>query len=90
MPHVLDDSKQKFPHKDGFAKKTYKKAQCLNCHAQTFCDSCHHVGSVPAKPWVRYHPNIVKKSGAQACFDCHAETYCSNCHVNLAKRGLAN
>jgi len=90
MPHPIDDSKEKFPHKDGFEKKTYKKAQCANCHAQTFCDSCHHVGSVPAKPWVRYHPNIVKKSGAQACFECHEETYCSNCHVNLAKRGLLN
>ena len=90
MPHVTDTSKQKFPHKDGFAKKSFTKAQCLNCHAQVFCDSCHHVGSVPAKPWVRYHPTIVKKNGATACFECHQETYCSNCHVNLAKRGLLN
>ena len=88
MPHVLDDSKQKFPHKEGFAKKSYAKAQCLNCHAQQFCDSCHHVGSVATKPWVRQHPTIVKKNGAQPCFDCHQETFCSNCHVNLAKRGL--
>jgi len=88
MPHVTDSSKEKFPHKEGFASKKYNKAQCANCHAQPFCDSCHHVGSVPAKPWVRYHPNIVKKSGANACFECHEETYCSNCHVNLAKRGL--
>ena len=40
------------------------------------------------KPWVRYHPNVVKKTGAQPCFDCHQPTYCANCHVNLAKRGL--
>ena len=90
MPHVTDSSKEKFPHKEGFAKKSYTKAQCTNCHNQVFCDSCHHAGSVPAKPWVRYHPTIVKKSGAQACFECHEETYCSNCHVNLAKRGLIN
>ena len=89
MPHKIDDgSKEKFPHKDGFEKKTYKKAQCANCHKTAFCDNCHHEGSVSGKPWVRYHPNVVKKDGADACFECHEETYCSNCHVNLAKRGL--
>ncbi len=89
MPHKIDDgSKEKFPHKEGFEKKTYKKAQCANCHKTSFCDSCHHEASVAGKPWVRYHPNVVKKDGADPCFECHEETYCSNCHVNLAKRGL--
>ena len=91
MPHAIDSgSNQKFVHKDGFQKKQFAKATCLNCHAQQFCDNCHHKGAVTTAPWLRYHPNIVKANGAQACFECHQETFCSNCHVNLAKRGLLN
>ncbi len=84
MPHKIDDaSKEKFPHKDGFAKKQFTKAQCLNCHTQFFCDSCHHAGAVPNKPWRTYHPTVVKKDGPDACFECHEETFCSYCHVRL-------
>jgi nitrate/TMAO reductase-like tetraheme cytochrome c subunit len=90
MPHPADGSEQKFPHKEGFDQKKYSKKTCVNCHTQYFCDSCHHKGAVSKKPWVRYHPNIVRKDGAEPCFKCHAEIYCSNCHVNLAKRGLLN
>jgi hypothetical protein len=61
---------------------------CLRCHEPAYCNACHHQGSVPTQPWVRYHPVVVKKSGAQACYSCHTEQQCSNCHVNLAKRGL--
>jgi nitrate/TMAO reductase-like tetraheme cytochrome c subunit len=61
---------------------------CANCHAPDFCNSCHHKDSVATTPWLAYHPNVVKKSGATPCFDCHDETYCSNCHVNSAARGL--
>lgn len=91
MPHQLDSgNNQKFVHKDGFKSKKLKKSTCANCHGPSFCNSCHHKESVASKPWIRYHPKIVKKSGATACFECHKETYCSNCHVNLAKRGLLN
>jgi hypothetical protein len=95
--------KLEMPHPDGFGakgkgnggehqklfqeKKTNKKV-CANCHAPSFCNGCHHEGAPADKPWVRYHPNVVKKDGANPCFECHEETYCSNCHVNLAKRGL--
>jgi hypothetical protein len=86
MPHPIDDSsKEKFLHKNGFAKKTLTKAQCSNCHVQFFCDNCHHPGAVANKPWRTYHPTIVKKTGASPCFECHQETFCSHCHVNLNK-----
>lgn len=89
MPHKINEGeKQRFLHKEGFAKKQLKKAQCANCHRTAFCDACHHEGSVANRPWIRYHPNVVKKTGAQPCFDCHEPTFCANCHVNLAKRGL--
>jgi hypothetical protein len=96
MPHALDEgSKQKFQHanENGGMVKGLNKAQCSNCHQTRFCDSCHHEGSVANRPWVRFHPNIVKKKGgpgAQGCFECHEPTFCANCHVNLAKRGLSN
>jgi hypothetical protein len=64
------------------------QASCLKCHEPASCNACHHKGSVSDQPWMRYHPTVVKASGAEACFACHKETYCSNCHVNLAKRGL--
>ncbi len=84
MPHPIDESNaQKFPHKEEFEKKQYNKVQCANCHSQYFCDSCHHKGAVPNKPWRTYHPNVVKKTGAEACFECHKETFCSYCHVRL-------
>lgn len=91
MPHPIDEgSKQKFTHanEDGGMVKGLSKQQCANCHKQQMCDSCHHEGSVSNKPWVRHHPTIVKKNGANPCFECHDPTFCSNCHVNLAKRGL--
>ncbi|HSK48137.1 MAG TPA: NapC/NirT family cytochrome c [Coriobacteriia bacterium] len=89
MPHKIDEgNNQKYAHQEGFEKKSLSKSTCANCHKTSFCDSCHHEGSVTSRPWVRYHPNIVKKDGAEPCFECHDEIYCSNCHVNLAKRGL--
>ncbi len=91
MPHPINDAdKQKFMHQEGFEKKRYNKAQCSNCHRTALCDSCHHEGSVSGKPWMRYHPKIVRKNGVTPCFDCHIQTSCANCHVNLAKKGLLN
>ncbi len=77
-------------HAQLFAEKKVNKKTCANCHQPNFCNSCHHEGASTTKPWVRYHPNIVKKNGADPCFDCHQPTFCANCHVNLAKRGLLN
>jgi hypothetical protein len=91
MPHPIDEGNdQKFVHQEGFQKKQLTKPQCSNCHQTRFCDACHHEGSVSNRPWLRYHPNIVGKEGAEPCFDCHQPTFCANCHVNLAKRGLLN
>jgi len=75
-------------HQKLFQEKKTTKQVCANCHIPQFCNSCHHEGSPSNRPWVRYHPTVVKKDGANPCFDCHEETYCSNCHVNLAERGL--
>jgi nitrate/TMAO reductase-like tetraheme cytochrome c subunit len=72
-------------HASGLKKGTYKKAQCANCHDTAFCNSCHHQGSNPKVPWLKQHPALVKKNGAQPCFDCHVETFCSYCHVRLNK-----
>jgi hypothetical protein len=77
-------------HQKLFQEKKTTKAVCANCHRTSFCNSCHHEGAPGDEPWVRYHPNTVKKDGATGCFDCHEETYCSACHVSLAKRGLLN
>ena len=66
------------------------QASCLKCHEVASCNACHHAASVPDQPWMKYHPKVVEKSGANECYDCHNETQCSNCHVNLAKRGLIN
>lgn len=71
-------------HADLFAKKKVSRATCANCHKPAFCNSCHHQGASTSKPWVRYHPQVVKKSGAEPCFNCHKETFCSECHVNRA------
>jgi hypothetical protein len=87
MPHPIDEANdQKFVHKDGFQKKQLNKATCARCHEAKFCNDCHHpAGAKSARPWVRYHPVVVKKDGAAACLDaCHQETFCSECHVNRA------
>lgn len=71
-------------HAQLFQKKKISRAVCANCHQTSFCNSCHHQGASATKPWVRYHPNVVEKSGAEPCFECHKETFCSDCHVNRA------
>jgi hypothetical protein len=80
MPHPdgFDEA-----HKADFEAQKYTKDVCVNCHTQYFCDSCHHPGAVQQQEWRTYHPNIVKKDGAQPCFECHEPTYCSYCHVRL-------
>ncbi len=93
MPHEINDgSEQKFEHKEGFQKKTYKKSQCARCHEAKFCNNCHHPdGAKSSRPWVRYHPVVVKKDGASACLEsCHKETFCSDCHVNRAQDIINN
>jgi len=80
MPHPADF---KDTHKADFAAKKLTKKSCTNCHNQFFCDNCHHKGSVEKQAWRTYHPDIVKKSGAEPCFECHKETFCSYCHVRL-------
>ncbi|MEN6430163.1 MAG: NapC/NirT family cytochrome c [Coriobacteriales bacterium] len=80
MPHP-DGFKDS--HKADFQAKKLSKAVCTNCHTQYMCDNCHHPGASAKQPWRTYHPNIVKKSGAEPCFKCHKETYCSYCHVRL-------
>ena len=88
MPHPIDESSdQKYVHKEGFQKKQLSKSTCYRCHGPKFCNNCHHpAGAKTAKPWVRYHPVVVKKDGAAACLEsCHKETFCSDCHVNRAQ-----
>lgn len=85
MPHPITDSPQKFEHKKQFEEKKFTKKTCANCHAQRFCDACHHKQSVKGKDWMYYHPSVVRKDGAQGCYECHDETYCSHCHVNLRR-----
>jgi hypothetical protein len=80
MPHP---DKFADTHKADFEAKKYAKKVCENCHVQQFCDDCHHEGSVTGKAWRTYHPNIVKKDGAEPCFECHEPTFCSYCHVRL-------
>jgi len=100
MPHEFVDSapgdaggkQQKFPHKEGFEAKKLSKATCANCHAQYFCDNCHHTGASTKRPWAAnkagvnvQHPAAVRKNGTTDCFGCHKETFCSYCHVRLSK-----
>lgn len=80
MPHPSDF---KDTHKADFQAKKLTKATCTNCHNQYMCDNCHHPGASAKEAWRTYHPNIVKKTGAEPCFKCHKETYCSYCHVRL-------
>jgi nitrate/TMAO reductase-like tetraheme cytochrome c subunit len=73
-------------HAEQFKAGKMNRAVCANCHVVTFCNNCHHQGSSATKPWVRYHPVIVKKTGAEPCFACHKELFCSDCHVNRAAK----
>jgi len=84
MPHETDSSDQKFPHAEQITGNEYNRATCQSCHAQAFCDNCHH-GYTGAERWVTYHDQTVRDSGAAGCLEtCHEEIYCSNCHVNRA------
>lgn len=69
---------------------------CRNCHlvpatpeeamtlkGRDFCDKCHHdFGGPKDKPWIKYHPEVVKEGQAQPCFECHNPSTCATCHVS--------
>ncbi len=72
-------------HSKLLTEKKVAEATCLNCHAASACNECHHKYTA-AKPWVNAHPDTVKKSGSAECFKCHEETFCSYCHVREAQK----
>jgi len=82
MPHPADFQAQ---HATDFQAEKYAKSVCENCHNQFFCDNCHHTGASQSEAWRTFHPDIVKKDGAEPCFECHEPTYCSYCHVRLIR-----
>jgi hypothetical protein len=86
MPHPGGAGAEGFAHSKQLADGTYKKATCMNCHAQRFCDACHHPQSVANKPWYTYHA-VIASEGANArdCYKCHQETYCAYCHVRVQR-----
>ena len=90
MPHPSDGGAQKFAHADKIKDGTYSRALCTNCHAQTFCDACHHPQSVATQPWFTYHATIATGGNARDCYACHKETYCAQCHVRIARERRAN
>jgi hypothetical protein len=88
MPHAADFGTKDNggTHAADFKAKKTTKAACTYCHAQVFCDMCHHQGYDGKVPWLKQHPNVVKNGDPQACFvKCHKETFCSYCHVRLIR-----
>jgi hypothetical protein len=90
MPHPVDGGAQKFAHADKIKDGTYSRELCAKCHAQVFCDACHHPQSVADKPWFTYHATIATGGNARECYSCHQETYCAACHVRIARERRAN
>ncbi|MCL2491317.1 MAG: NapC/NirT family cytochrome c [Coriobacteriia bacterium] len=85
MPHPTDGGAQKFAHSTQLNDGTYARATCLNCHAQAFCDACHHPQAVADQPWLTYHAVVATGGNARDCYACHQETYCAFCHVRIAR-----
>jgi hypothetical protein len=56
------------------------RTQCLECHEQTTCASCH----LPAHPdgWISTHGQGTAFGGTTTCSNCHTITWCSDrCHA---------
>jgi RecJ-like exonuclease len=82
MPHQADWAKGT-PNKHSVAAAKDRQV-CAKCHTEKpdLCGMCHHKGWEPTKgPWVKEHPDMVRKRGADFCMQCHEATYCFDCHV---------
>jgi hypothetical protein len=54
---------------------------CLDCHVQSYCDSCHGL-EMPHPPyWRPQHMEEAEDMRDEACLVCHSAADCSDCHV---------
>lgn len=73
------------------ARAASSPAQCLTCHAERECQSCHDAVrkplSVHPNDWISLHPSQVRNN-ALRCDSCHRlQSFCVACHE---RAGVAN
>lgn len=80
MKPETHDAKWKAKH--GKIALTERK-QCMMCHAQSFCDSCHGLQMPHPAGWSKAsgHPEYAKRD-SQVCQQCHGgqPDWCTMCH----------
>lgn len=69
------------------------KSQCMMCHSQNFCNSCHKLEPIPhQKQWKDLHGKTVVElarntnatSNSNVCTNCHKpSTFCGKCHKGV-------
>ncbi|MDP2234696.1 MAG: hypothetical protein Q8K89_13745 [Actinomycetota bacterium] len=52
---------------------------CTDCHAPSYCASCHGLAMPHPAQWPRSHGESAKENGA-SCPSCHEATWCESCH----------
>ncbi len=78
-------------HKENIA--VTGKENCVRCHGQDFCQSCHKIARPHADNWVTAHQKL-KPTEVKACATCHPPRgdlpqadFCTECHTARRAHG---
>ena len=72
-----------FDHKTDAGSADPARANCSNCHSQTYCNNCHNSGAkqVQHDNMLFDHGSVIRDTGNQPCTYCHQKPSCERCHV---------
>ena len=75
-----------FEHKTEAASGDPARANCSNCHSQTYCSNCHNSGAkqVSHDNMLFDHASVIRQTGTQPCTYCHQKPSCERCHIDDA------
>jgi len=73
-----------FEHKTEAASVDPARANCSNCHSQTYCSNCHNSGAkqVSHDNMLFDHASVIRETGKQSCTYCHQKPSCERCHIS--------
>jgi hypothetical protein len=73
-----------FEHKTEAASADPARANCSNCHSQTYCSNCHNSGAkqVSHDNMLFDHASVIRETGTQPCTYCHQKPSCERCHID--------
>ena len=72
-----------FEHKTD-ASAEGERANCSECHSQTYCQNCHESGAelVNHDNMLFDHGAVIRETSTESCTYCHQRPSCERCHAD--------